>query len=439
LPVHGLVDDLTPRTIRLAARVDEAVRAAIADSGVERPFVAWVGFRMAGPFGWTASAVLRDRVQATGESVGRALEIAPTAGPPEVAQLDVVEYLDEDALGVCAELGAAIAKARTGDATAYAIANSALGSLREALTRSLNAAPPPGADPAFLALVPISSIDGFVDPLEDAREVVGSSAVERFLQGAHAGGGGAVVAPRRTAPHGLPTGVDEFKELLRLRGLDTRQIAVALRHARPAIQLVPDARSRSASVLGGASDGPEAAAQLCPHEPGLVLLAAISLAEVQPNPYLPPIGGLAFLADPDREAELYDGCENAVGSPARLVFAEQPIVVAGTPVAIEPILGVPAYPGAGSALLGDAVAAAAYDATVASVDAGALTSASMFTPSLITPAGDDADEPVVLLRIGSGVAAGIDLLGGGFLEYQIDAAALRDGDWSQVVAYGESP
>lgn len=432
------MDDLATRAIDIAARVDDAVRAAIADSGVERPFVAWVGFRMAGPFGWTASAVLRDRVQATGESVGRALEIAPTAGPPEAAQLDVAEHLDEDALGFCEELGATIARARAGDAHAYATANSVLGSLRDALLRSLNASPPAGADSAFLALVPISSIDGFVDPLESARDVVGSGAVERFLRGADAGGGGGVPEPRPGAPDELPAQVDGLGGLLRARGLDARQVTAALRHARPAIELVPDARRRSASVLAADPHRLDAA-RLCPGEPGLVLLAAISLAEVQPNPHLPRAGGLAFLADPDREAELYDGCENAVGSPARLVFVEQPIVVAGTPVAIKPILGVPAYVGAGSDLLEDTVAAAAYDATVASVASRALTSATMFTPSLIAPADGEAGEAVVLLRIGSGVAVGVELLGGGFLEFQIGASALRDRDWSQALAYGESP
>jgi hypothetical protein len=433
------MNDLETRSIKIAVRIDEAVRAAVAGSGVERPFVVWVGFRAAGPFGWTAGAVLRDRVQATGESVGRALEIAPTAAPPDAAQLDVVEYLDEDALGFCDELGAGIAKARAGDAHAYATVNSALGSLQDALMRSLNASPPPGADPTFLALVPISSTDGFVDPLENAREVVGSRAVERFLEGADAdGGGGGARESRCAAPDELPAGVDELGELLRLRGLDARQVAAVLRHAGPAIELVPDARRRGAGGVAAGARG-AGAARRCPGEPGLVLLAAISLAELQPNPYLPPAGGLAFLVDPDREAELYDGCENAAGSPARLVFSEQPIVVAGTPVAGEPILGVPAYPGAGSALLEDTVAAAAYDATVASVAARALTSATMFTPSLLAPADEDSGEAVVLLRIGSGVATGVELLGGGFLEFQIGEAALRDRDWSQVVAYGESP
>src|SRR4051794_23713679 len=218
------MDEPATNIAHLAQTLDEAVRRAVAASGVSAPFMLWFGLgRHGAPLGWVAAAEFRDRMLAAGRSMDEVVAAGPALTPPDGAPLDVV--LDDEALERCDQLGGLISAAQSGDARAYAEANDRLQALRRKLTASLNDGWP-HPHPDFVAFVPIAATDGFIDMYDAVAEVVGVDRVARFRK--------PKIPLKRSAPVKLgaaDSGQQWLAAVLTSHGLDAAQTRRALQCA----------------------------------------------------------------------------------------------------------------------------------------------------------------------------------------------------------------
>ena len=292
----------------LAGGLGDAVRAALAAAGVERPFVVE---HAPGPLAEGSSPLLlpgsvligserfRDRMRRFSADHGQALRLLWKGEPADGAvRVELATHCDAGTLSACREVGGVLALGRDPDGPECVRARSALDAVAARLTVELNGAHGVGstAEP-FLVLVDAGDPYAERDPLGRARRVLGARRVEQFVASL-----ASVVGDEAALRHEAARDRDALERWLRARGLGgppAKRIAHDV--ARSGIRLAT-ADDRARSRIGGPGLLAPGAVwpQSCEGSP-LSCLAALDLGELEPAGVegLPHAGWLLFFADLD--------------------------------------------------------------------------------------------------------------------------------------------
>jgi hypothetical protein len=433
----------------LAVALDAALRAATAAAAIEQPFLLEVRQHHDGPAyppaGWLAGVRWRDRMRAASRHDGAPLSsLWRGVESGEVAELDLVDHLDEPALRSCRMLSTAL---RTGaPSTVNRAAAAVADALGDRLAALLHAAPPARAADPFLALVHVGDPYGHDPelPMRRARNSAGDASFDRFMRSV------ASTAARSRAPDRARALVDRdaLEALVRAGGLTEHARRLAHEVASEGLRILPGRGARSR--LGGPPLLPPGAEWPTSREGrALTFLAGIDLTELPPaqiTALLPAAGWLLFFADlgtGDGDG-LIDEADNADGSLARLLPADDPVDVAHPAtlrerrVAFERRLTLPDGFGAPDELGLDVYEAEAYEEVLDQL--GGRGDDDHWIGGHATGVQGAPPDPdtVLLLHLAWDEQLGFEFLDGGAIQFRIPAAALAARDWSQVFVEADS-
>ncbi|MDA0182351.1 YwqG family protein [Solirubrobacter phytolaccae] len=385
----------------LAQALDAALRGAVADSGIADPFLLHVVTPHSAPAlppkAWLAGAAWREHVRSTDLTDGAAATwLHRGVDRGLVAQLEVGDRLDADALRACALLS-----------TTHPEAWDALHALQERLATRLNA----GA--AWLAAVDPS--DG-TDALRNTY--TGGADVEAFRASLSS----------TASPDALAAALRDrgaLEALICAAGLESHAHRLAHAVALESLVLVPgDGRSH----LGGPALLPPGEAW----PEGHTFLAAIDRAEVGLG-----TGWLLFFADLD---ELTWEEVNAPGSPIRLFATDAPVPADGPaltprPVRFQPRLTLPEWSDAGEDLGLSAAESEAWSELI-----GNFVEEQHRFGGYASGVQGERPEPgtVLLLHLDWDEELGFEYGDGGTLQFRIPEDALAAEDWSRVITMADS-
>jgi hypothetical protein len=433
----------------LAVALDRALRAAAAAAATERPFLLEVFQRGDSPayppIGWVAGVRWRDRMRGASRHDGAPLSsLWRGVESGDVAELELVDHLDERALRSCRMLSSAL---RTGapwtrNRAAAAVADA----LADRLAALLHARPLAGAADPFLALVRIG--DPYTGDREDAmrraRGAAGDAHVDRFMRSV------ASTAGRPRAPAGARARVDRdaLEALVRAGGLPDHARRLAREVAADGLRILTARRARSR--LGGLPLLPPGAEWPTSNEGrALTFLAGIDLSELPPSQIaalLPGAGWLLFFADlgtGDGDG-LIDEADNADGSVARLLVADDPVEVTHPAtlrerrVTFERRLTLPDWFGAAEELGLDVYDAATYEQVLEMLGGRGDDDHWIGGHATGVQGAPPAPDTVLLLHLASDERLGFEFLDGGAIQFRIPADALAAREWSRVRVEADS-
>jgi hypothetical protein len=430
----------------LGAALDEAVRAAIADAGVELPFAVEVFTRRDDvrkafpPLVRVVSRAWRDRIRRSSKHDGAALsDLREAVAAGMGAQLDLTDRLDDEALRACRALNTAFhasaiwTRPPESDATADAVG--------ERVAELLHARPVAGAADPFIALVEVGGPYTDHVALERARRT--APHFERFLASVASTRGKTPRAPSRTR---ALQDRDALEAHLAAGGLDLHAHRIAQEAAELGFRLDP---GHGRSRLGGCALLPPGELRPVGREGReLTFLAGIDLSEL-PGSRLPATGWLLFYADlgDDEAPGLIDPDGNGPGSLARAYFSEEPAEAeprAGDlrerHVAARPFLTLPSGWGAREALGLDVFDGRVYEEIEGALSELARTYAGAWVGGHATGAQGlhDDEGTFLLLQMADDPELGFEYLDAGTIQFRIPGPALAARDWTQVVAIPES-
>lgn len=480
----------------LAQALDRALRQAARRSGVVEPFCLTVrpGPLLEGPVlpphARVAGMAFRERMRAASVHDGAAvLQLHLGDTPDGVADLDLVDDLDAEALRACRAVSTAVANRdwASGDDPVDAI----LAVLARRLAELLNQRPFTGATTPFAALVQIDDLHAAeLDPLRRYAEVVGAAAATAFTASLGSTAPALDQAGADALAERALTDRDALEELLALRGLGEHAHRLAHEVAAPGLLLRPATADEAppASRLGGPP-------LLPPGQPWpitatgtpLSFLAALDLAELRAgrlHDAMPGGGWLLFYASID-DVEYAE--PNRDGSPIRVFHVEDGPVPADPPGGLDAILGhhpvghrliltLPdgydaaddlglddfegetfeeiseqlqwamdpadrdAQRRAGYQLAGDAGPAGVFAEAPDDEDDDAPALAAHWVGGLGTGVQGHPPEPgtVLLLHLSDDDALGFTWGDGGAFQFRIPADALARRDWTEVLVYADS-
>ena len=412
----------------LARALDTALRAG--GAGVAEPYLLKVSpysYWQRPPVGRIASRVYRDRIRAASRNDGEALSLDPDAPAADVLRYELVELLDETSLRACRAL--ATASARGMPRERNELARPIVDAVLERLAELLCGQPWPGAAEPFLPLVMAHDEQ---HTFARARRIAGDERVDAFLESVRSR------APRGRGAKGDPlTSRVALEAHLRAHGLDTHAHRLAHDVAQEGMLLIP-------------GDGPShfgAPALLPPGEPW----PQASLGT--PLTFLARIGDLLFFAAfryDDEEDGLIDEAPNTPGSPIRVFHTSDPQpadgpALASRPLTLRPVLTLPtghaAAKTAGLDLYEAKMLEEATDALAQRLHPGErYWQDEHWFGGLATGVQGVAPSPgtELLLHIAWDEELGFEFADGGIIQFRVPAEALAAGDWSRVVAYGDS-
>jgi hypothetical protein len=436
----------------LPAAFEDAVVAAVAASGVERPFVVEVRSREDGgfqPFGRVGAGDFRERMVAVSPEPEAAVTSLYRAQPPDGATFELVDHLIPDAATACRELAAALSP-KSEDRER---ASSFLQLLAREVAERLNRRTWPGADQPFLALVHIGPHFDHIDPYTLAAAVAGRERVSDFR---------ASLKPRWSAVH-APVGIARrdraaLEEHLAESALERHAHRLAHEVAELGLRMQPadEARSR----LGGPALLPPG--EPWPHDADnrpLTFLAGIDLSEMPEHGPLPEDGWLLFFADLDNDdAEgLIDESVNEPGAKARLfalpgdvdpVPATPPEtlqdVLGDRPVAFEAHLTLPDGYDSAAELGLDPAEGEAYEALASGLryaeEGWSADRPDHWVLGAVTSTQGERPEPdtVLLLHIATDQGLQFEFLDAGAIQFRIGTDALAAGEWRAARALADT-
>jgi hypothetical protein len=429
----------------LAAALDRAIRAAIADAPVEAPFVVQVvtsgeARTTFPPRVRVVGAAWRDRMRKRSKYDGAAIgELYKAVDAGHGVALDLVDRLDEAALRACRAFTTAF------DATAIWTRDRRSDALADAvgdrLAALLNGAPVAGAADPFLALVQVGGQYSSSDGLERARRT--APHFDRFMASVASTRG---KAARRTTVEQALRDRDALQAYLAEGGLPGHAARLAHEQAEVGFRLdAGDGRSR----LGGRGLLPPG--ELWPADGDghpLTFLAALDLSELPPS-RLPGRGWMLFFADTgdgDMDTGFYGDAENHPGAEARLLFTEEP-VDAGPPgelterrVVATPFVMLPDGFGARELAGLDVFEGQTYDELANELARPTWNDAPHWVGGWATGCQGVVDDTgtLLLFHLSADDELGFSYLDAGTIQFRIPPGALAERDWSRVVAFAES-
>lgn len=440
----------------LAEAMEQAVAAAVAESGIEEPFVVEVRLREDEfpPFIRVGGARFRDRMRSLSPEANAALASLFKAEPPDGVTVELTDLLGDEPLRACRELNWALSTDQEWEHPDRQRAVEACERLGRDLGARLNARDWPGAAESFLVLVNIGHPYRDLDPFELALPGAGPERVAAFR---------ASVASQAVVLAGLPDASRHDREalaaLLAERGLSEEAERIASEVAEVGLRLQP-ATGGKRSRLGGPALLPPG--EQWPHARGkrpLTFLAGLDLAELPFRDGLPEAGWLLFFADLDNdEADgLIDEATNMPGEPARLFY----LPAGADPLEVEPPaslndvleprlveavaqLTLPDDYEVGRRLGLDAAQSDAYEEIANLLRYGDQASWSDEGKHWVLGAwtgvqGDPTDDDAtLLLHMAWDEELGFEFLDGGAIQFRIARSALEARDWSAVVAEADS-
>ncbi|HYZ27791.1 MAG TPA: YwqG family protein [Thermoleophilaceae bacterium] len=436
----------------LGPAVEEAVAAAVRESGVERPFVVELRLRehRFPPFVTVGGEQFRARTIALSPPEG-VLALLHAARPPAGARVSVLDYLEDDALAVCRELNAALSHERGLDDPERVRASELSQRLGRDWALRLNKREWPGASRPFLVLVRVGRQYEDVDPFELALPGAGYERIDAFRSS---------IGPR-TRTSGIPDDARTDRRALltwleeRGLGADAARVAATAQHAfrlRPAGDEV-QTRLGGTGLLPPAEDWPHAAG-----DRPLTFLAGVDLSELRPGRPLPEAGWLLFFADLDNDEALglIEPVANEPGSPARVFHVaagDEPVeaapparlrdVLAERRVAAVPQLTLPddyefaerlGLDPAEKSICEDVAYQLRYDGR------GRLEVGDHWILGAVTGVQGHPVEPdtVLLLHLEFDRQLGFEFLDGGAIQFRIPGRALAERDWAAVTIEPDS-
>ena len=433
----------------LGPAVEEAVAAAVRESGVDRPFV--VELRPSfPPFVVVGGEQFRARTVALSPPEG-VLALLHEARPPAGARISLLDYLGDDALAVCRELNDALSHERDLDDPDHVRASELSERLGRDWALRLNRREWPGASPPFLVLVRIGRPHEDVDPFELALPSAGRERIDAFRSS---------IAPR-TRASGIPDDARNDRRALltwleeRGLGAAAARVAASARHAfrlRPAGDDV-QTRLGGIGLLPPGEDWPHAAG-----DRPLTFLAGVDLSELSSGAPLPEAGWLLFFADLDNDEALglTEPVANEPGSPARVFHVAagaEPVetapparlrdVLVERRVAAVPQLTLPddyefaerlGLDPAEKSICEDVAYQLRYDR------GGSHEVGDHWILGAVTGVQGHPVEPdtVLLLHLDFDRQLGFEFLDGGAIQFRIPERALAKGDWAAVTIEPDS-
>jgi hypothetical protein len=446
-----------------------AVEAAVDDARVGQPFVVdWLGgesnedARGLPGFIRVGSRAFRDEMRQFGSTGLDALTLL-WKGEDEgtVVRRSVRDFCDDETLRACREINTALDVGRDFDDPDRARAAEVLEQAVHGLWRRLNTrAQWPGATDPFLVLVRIDPYGGD-DWQEQASSALGAEVVTRFEESirhrTEAEGGDDVDLAAVRADR------DELEAWLRRRGLDVKAHELAHDVAEIGLRLVA-ADGPARSRLGGPALLPPG--EPWPHAEGdrpLSFLAALDLTEFGDD-RLPAQGWLLFFLDIDDQGEalgfIGEPTPNAPGAMARVFHVPPGVEPVEAPVPEklrgDPFLDLrhrPVVARRELTLPHDYEVGSTFGLSAARAEALEDIAMTLRSGDSAWNAGDDhwvlghatgvqghpAEEgTALLLHLGWDEELGFEFQDGGAVQFRIPRDALAAGDWSQVVAEGDS-